>query len=209
MIIESTQHGRVPLRIASPGARPSRAVIVWRQASGCSTHTQEWLVRFADHGYLAVAPMLLHAHGLEMVDPEQFSDDVGAFTRFLPGDPALLADIDTAVDFVAASGAEVEQTGLVGFAWWPRGLPAGRRAGAGGVGHLLRQRNPARELHRQRPTARSGRAGANAVVRGWDSTATTTSCSQRASSTNGNKSCAGRRFERSWSATPTPGTPST
>ena len=121
MSIESLEQHAVPLRVARPAGPATTGVVVLHQAAGYSPQIEDWLLRLAGRGHLAVAPLLLHRHGVERVDPaERFGGDLGAFAKFLPGDPEALADFDAAADFLRAGGIEPKRTGVVGFSYGGR-----------------------------------------------------------------------------------------
>ena len=131
MTIETFQYNDVPLRIARPAGPAATAVVVLHQAAGYSPQIAGWLGRLAENGYLAVAPMLLHRHGVESINPfERFGADMGAFARFLPGDGDLSADVDTALRFLSAEGVAPTATAVLGFSYGGRGayLIAAERA---------------------------------------------------------------------------------
>ncbi|MCP2256145.1 carboxymethylenebutenolidase [Prauserella aidingensis] len=136
MIIESTQHGGVPLRIARPAQPRSTGVVVLHQANGYAPQTESWLTRLAERGHLAVAPLLLQRRGVESVDPtERFGDDLNAFARFLPGDADVLEDITTALDYLTTEDLDARHTGVLGFSYGGRAayLIATKRALGGAV----------------------------------------------------------------------------
>ncbi|WP_216896767.1 dienelactone hydrolase family protein [Nocardia alni] len=121
MSIESIQHDAVPLQVARPDRPVTVAMIVLHQAPGYSPQIASWLTRLADHGYLAVAPMLLHRHGVEHVNPMQrFAGDLTAFAAWLPGDEDVLADVDSTLGFLGAAGIAVGKTGILGFSYGGR-----------------------------------------------------------------------------------------
>jgi len=121
MTIESGRHAAVPLRIARPHSRAAGAVVVLHQAAGYAPQIESWLIRLSERGYLAVAPLLLHRHGVESVDPmERFGGDLTAFSRFLPGDAEVLADTAATLEYVGTEGISPEHTGILGFSYGGR-----------------------------------------------------------------------------------------
>ncbi len=58
-----TADGPMRVYVAHPAASPARAVVVLQEAFGVNDHIQDVTRRFADRGYLAVAPDLFHRTG--------------------------------------------------------------------------------------------------------------------------------------------------
>jgi carboxymethylenebutenolidase len=109
-----TPDGAMRLYEARPDGEAQAAVIVIQEAFGVNDHIQDVTRRFADAGYLAVAPELFHRAGSGSTAPY---DD---FSKVLPlfeglNDQALLDDVDAALAHVATAGFGPERVGIVGF----------------------------------------------------------------------------------------------
>ena len=109
----------VPAYVAQPAGKPRGAVVVVQEIFGVNPHIRAVADRFAEQGYLAVAPATFERvkPGVEL----GYTDvDMGAGSELktavdaLPG-AGVLQDIQAAIDHAAqASGGKV---GIVGFCW--------------------------------------------------------------------------------------------
>ena len=102
-----------PLSVHVPSATPKGAVIVIQEAFGVNDHIEDVCRRFAEEGWLAVAPHLFHRTG----DPKLGYTDFG---QLMPHMQALtkegvLADVDAAIAEVSRQGIPPKKTGIVGF----------------------------------------------------------------------------------------------
>jgi carboxymethylenebutenolidase len=121
MVIKSIRYDDVPLRIGRPAGDPTSAVIVLHQAAGWSPQITGWLERLAGQGHLAVAPSLLHRHGVDSIDPfARFGGDMEAFAAFLPGDDDVRSDVASALRFIVEQGVAPPATGVLGFSFGGR-----------------------------------------------------------------------------------------
>jgi carboxymethylenebutenolidase len=105
--------GTMGLYIAEPGGDARGAVILLQEAFGVNDHIRDLCNRFADAGYVAVAPHLFHRSG----DPEFGYDDpqeVMPYIMQLQADD-IEADIDATLDHLAGMGFEVSRVAAVGF----------------------------------------------------------------------------------------------
>ncbi|MFV0373864.1 dienelactone hydrolase family protein [Microbacterium sp.] len=138
MTIESTEYSGVPLRVARPLTTPEAAVLVFHQAPGYTPQTSYWLEQLAEKGYLAVAPLLLHRQGVEVIDPgARFGGDMAAFAAFLSGDKELRADLEAALAFAESESIARSSIGVLGHSYGGRAayLLASEYALAGAVGY--------------------------------------------------------------------------
>ena len=109
----------VPAYVAQPAGKPRGAVVVVQEIFGVNLHIRSVADRFAEQGYLAVAPATFERvqPGVELGYTE--SDMTAGFALktavdALPG-VGVLQDIQAAIDHAAkASGGKV---GIVGFCW--------------------------------------------------------------------------------------------
>ena len=109
----------VPTYVAQPAGKPRGAVVVLQEIFGVNPHIRAVADRFAEQGYLAVAPATFERvkPGVEL---GYLDADMGAGSELktavdaLPG-AGVLQDIQAAIDHAAqASGGKV---GIVGFCW--------------------------------------------------------------------------------------------
>jgi carboxymethylenebutenolidase len=109
----NTSDGAMDLYRAAPDTAATAAVIVIQEAFGVNDHIQDVTRRFADAGYLAVAPHLFHRTG----DPVL---DYGNFDKIMPHmqaltEAGLLADLDATLAHLAEGGLATGKTAIVGF----------------------------------------------------------------------------------------------
>lgn len=101
------------LYVAEPDGEARAAVIVLQEAFGVNDHIEDITRRFADAGYLAVAPHLFHRSG----DPRLGYEDM---TQVMPHMAQLTAhgldaDLTATLDYLAGRGLEQHKVGAVGF----------------------------------------------------------------------------------------------
>ncbi|HEV2369153.1 MAG TPA: dienelactone hydrolase family protein [Acidimicrobiales bacterium] len=113
-----TPDGPMPVYEARPDGAPCGAVIVIQEAFGVNDHIEDVTRRFADAGYLAVAPHLFHRTGGGTVDYGDFEKVMPHFQAL--SDEKILQDVDTAVDLVVRRGIGPERTAVVGFCFGGR-----------------------------------------------------------------------------------------
>jgi len=102
-----------PLSVHAPTGTPKGAVIVIQEAFGVNDHIEDVCRRFAEEGWLAVAPHLFHRTG----DPKLGYDDFSVIMPHMQGltKDGVLADVDAAIAEVALHGIPASKTGIVGF----------------------------------------------------------------------------------------------
>jgi carboxymethylenebutenolidase len=90
-----------------------RAVIVLQEAFGVNDHIRGVADRFADEGYLAVAPQLFHRDG----SPEIAYDDFASAMPFMANLSAqgLTNDLNATTDFLATLGFHAPNIAALGF----------------------------------------------------------------------------------------------
>ncbi len=109
----------VPAYVAQPAGKPRGAVVVLQEIFGVNSHIRAVADRFAEQGYLAVAPATFERvrPGVELgyLDADMGAgSELKAAVSALPGG-GVLQDIQAAIDHAAqASGGKV---GIVGFCW--------------------------------------------------------------------------------------------
>ena len=117
--LKSADGFTVSAYVAEPAGKPRGAIVVVQEIFGVNSHIRQVADRFADQGYLAVAPATFDRvkPGVELGYTE---DDMTAGFELktavdaLPG-AGVLQDIQAAIDHAAqASGGKV---GIIGFCW--------------------------------------------------------------------------------------------
>ena len=111
----TTPDGVMPVTIAAPEPATSNgcAVIVIQEAFGVDAHIKEVTARFAEAGWLAVAPHVFYRSGGGTIgydDSEGMMRHLGALS-----DAGTLDDIDATIDLIAQRGIGPERIALVGF----------------------------------------------------------------------------------------------
>ena len=102
-----------PLSVHQPSGSPKGAVVVIQEAFGVNDHIEDVARRFADEGWLAVAPHLFWRSGdpkLGYTDMSQVMPHMQQVTR-----DGVLTDVDAALAEIANAGVPATKTGIVGF----------------------------------------------------------------------------------------------
>jgi len=104
---------QTPLSIHEPAGPPRGGIVVVQEAFGVNDHIEDVARRFAAEGWLAVAPHLFHRTG----DPKLGYGDLSVVMPHMQALTAdgVLADVDAALDQLAAAGIPAARTGIVGF----------------------------------------------------------------------------------------------
>lgn len=108
----------IPGYLAKPeGEGPFPVVLVVQEIFGVHEHIKDVCRRFAQEGYLALAPEMFHRQG----DVSGLTDfeSILAIVREVP-DVQVMADLDAAVAYAAGQGGNVAQLGITGFCWGGR-----------------------------------------------------------------------------------------
>jgi carboxymethylenebutenolidase len=90
-----------------------RAVIVLQEAFGVNDHIRSVADRFADEGYLAVAPQLFHRDGSPEIPYDDFSSAMpfmGNLTK-----QGIINDLNATTDFLATLGFRAPNIAAVGY----------------------------------------------------------------------------------------------
>jgi len=101
--------------VAHPSGPPAVGLIVFQEAFGVNAHIRDVTTRFAQEGYLAIAPELFHRTGAG------FEGNYTDFAAVMPhfkglSDAGLEADIRAAFDWLqSASASKSLLTGAVGY----------------------------------------------------------------------------------------------
>jgi len=109
---DSTARAGFPIYASGKTDAP-RAVIVLQEAFGVNDHIRGVADRFADEGYLAVAPQLFHPDG----SPEIAYDDFSSAMPFMANltKQGLTNDLNATTDFLATLGFHAPNIAAVGF----------------------------------------------------------------------------------------------
>ncbi|WP_062317153.1 dienelactone hydrolase family protein [Demequina maris] len=119
MTIEIGEFNGVPMRVARADGASRGGVVVLHQAPGYTPQIAEWLERLASHGFTAVAPMLHHRRGEDVVDPFGFPS-IEEFALAMPGDDSTGADIASAIELLHDFGIDAARIGVLGFSFGGR-----------------------------------------------------------------------------------------
>ena len=129
-----TPDGPMPVYEARPDADPKGAVIVIQEAFGVNDHIEDVTRRFADAGYLALAPHIFHRSGGGVVEYGDFEKVMPHFMAL--SDEKIMQDVDATLARAAELGIPASRTAIVGFCFGGRVtfLAAVNRKLAAGVG---------------------------------------------------------------------------
>jgi carboxymethylenebutenolidase len=130
----ATAHGPMPLYEARPDGDVKGAVIVIQEAFGVNDHIEDVTRRFAEAGFMAVAPHLFHRAGGGTAPYNDFSKVLPLYEHL--DDDGILVDIDATVDHLHQAGRTDRRIGCVGFCFGGRVtfLAASRRSLGAAVG---------------------------------------------------------------------------
>ncbi len=137
--------------VAAYYAAPAQAsnppvILVVQEIFGVHEHVKDVCRRFAHEGYMAIAVELYQRQG----DPLAYSD-VASLIKGLVSkvpDEQVMADLDAAVAWAGAQGADVSRLGITGFCWGGRIVwrysahNAGCKAGVAWYGKLAQGHGP-------------------------------------------------------------------
>jgi carboxymethylenebutenolidase len=115
-----TSHGVIPAYRAAPEGVASAllpVVLVVQEIFGVHEHIRDVARRFAQLGYLAVAPELYHRQG--DVSKLATIDEIRKVVSKVP-DEQVLRDLDATAAWAAAHGGDPDRLGITGFCWGGR-----------------------------------------------------------------------------------------
>jgi len=104
--------GGFPL-YASGKTDASRAVVVIQEAFGVNDHIRDVADRFADEGYLAVAPQLFHRDGSPEVPYDDFASAMPLMANL--NKEGITNDLNATTDFLATLGFHAPNIAIVGY----------------------------------------------------------------------------------------------
>ncbi|MEV4419808.1 dienelactone hydrolase family protein [Patulibacter sp. NPDC049589] len=108
-----TADGPMGVYEARPDDTPTRAVFVFQEAFGVNDHIEDVTRRFADEGFLAVAPALFHRSGSPRMgydDIQQVYPHMGELTS-----RGIEEDVEQTLEHLRRLGFEDHAIGTVGF----------------------------------------------------------------------------------------------
>jgi len=142
---------KVPAYRAAPAGRTGLPVVlVVHEIFGVHEYIADVCRRFARAGYMAIAPELYARQG----DPRSFGE-VGTLMREIVAkvpDAQVLGDLDAALKWAAANGADATKAGVTGFCWggritWLYAAHAPVKAGVAWYGRLVGNASPLTPRH--------------------------------------------------------------
>jgi carboxymethylenebutenolidase len=102
-----------PLSIRHAAELAAGGVVVVQEAFGVTEHIEDVCQRFADAGWLAVAPHLFHRTGDPVLDQTDF-EAVRPHMEALTAE-GIATDVDAALDYIEGAGFPPNAAGIVGF----------------------------------------------------------------------------------------------
>ncbi|MCP2335760.1 dienelactone hydrolase family protein [Actinomadura rupiterrae] len=113
-----TATGPMRVYIARPDGPASRAVVVLQEAFGVNDHIQDIARRFAERGFLAVAPDLFHRNGVGTLAYDQHAEAMPLIGAI--GADQIVTDVRAAQEYLAGEGIPAGRTAVVGFCFGGR-----------------------------------------------------------------------------------------
>ena len=109
----------MPSKMSNPGRWSSMPIVlVVQEIFGVHEHIKDVARRFANQGYLAVAPELYHRQG----DVSQLKDNKEIFAKVVSKvpDQQVMRDLDASVRWAELQGGSRYKLGITGFCWGGR-----------------------------------------------------------------------------------------
>lgn len=110
---------KVPAYFAAPAGKTQLPVVlVVQEIFGVHEYIADICRRFAQAGYLAIAPELYARQG----DPSQYADMAKLMAELVSKvpDAQVMADLDGAVKWAGANGGDLAKVAITGFCWGGR-----------------------------------------------------------------------------------------
>ncbi|MBC7649400.1 MAG: dienelactone hydrolase family protein [Vitreoscilla sp.] len=110
---------KVPAFYAAPAGKTNLPVIlVVQEIFGVHEYIADTARRFAQAGYLAIAPEFFARQG----DPTKYGEIAKLMTEVVSKvpDDQVMADLDGAVKWAGANGGDLKKVGITGFCWGGR-----------------------------------------------------------------------------------------
>lgn len=136
---------KVPAYFAAPAGKTNLPVVlVVQEIFGVHAYIADVCRRFAQAGYLAIAPELYARQG----DPSQYPDMAKLMTEVVSKvpDAQVMADLDGAVKWAGAQGGDLAKVAITGFCWggritWLYAAQGPVKAGVAWYGRLVGANN--------------------------------------------------------------------
>jgi carboxymethylenebutenolidase len=109
----TTADGDMPASVATPDGAARGGIVVVQEAFGLTSHIDSICDRFADAGYLAVAPALFHRVGSPVLSYGDFEAVRPAMMSLTAG--GIEIDLDAALAHLRGHGVSDSAIGVVGF----------------------------------------------------------------------------------------------
>jgi carboxymethylenebutenolidase len=115
----STEDGPMRLFVARPARPTDRAVVVLQEAFGVNDHIQDIARRYAERGFLALAPDLFHRNGVGTLAYEQHAEAMPLIGAI--GPDAIVTDIEAVLTHLAEKeNVPASRTAMHGFCFGGR-----------------------------------------------------------------------------------------
>ena len=132
---------KVPAYFAAPASKTNvPVVLVIQEIFGVHEYIADTCRRFAQAGYLAIAPELFARQG----DPSQYGEMAKLMSEVVSKvpDAQVMADLDGAVKWASANGGDAKRVAITGFCWggritWLYAAHAPVKAGVAWYGRLV------------------------------------------------------------------------
>lgn len=149
--IQVAGHGVPVYRAAPAGKTGLPVVLVLSEIFGVHEYIADTARRFAQAGYLALAPELFDRQG----DAQSYGEIARLIAEVVSKvpDAQVAADLDACIDWAAANGGDVNKVGVTGFCWggrqtWLYAAHQPRiKAGVAWYGRLVGQSNVLQPRH--------------------------------------------------------------
>ncbi|WP_439680804.1 dienelactone hydrolase family protein [Embleya sp. MST-111070] len=117
-ITVQTADGPMRVYVARPNVPATRAVVVLQEAFGVNDHIRDIARRFAERGFLAVAPDLFHRNGVGTLDYDRHAEAMPLIGAI--GADRIVMDVRAAVEHLTGEGVTSDRTAVVGFCFGGR-----------------------------------------------------------------------------------------
>jgi carboxymethylenebutenolidase len=114
----ATADGPMRLYAAYPPRPATRAVVVLQEAFGVNEHIQDITRRFAERGFLAMAPDMFHRNGVAELRYDQHAEAMPLIGAI--GPEAITTDISTVLQKLADEGFAQARIAIIGFCFGGR-----------------------------------------------------------------------------------------
>lgn len=112
-IIVETSDGPMPTYRSAPDGHAKGAIVVVQEAFGVTSHIEDVTRRFAEAGWLAIAPALFHREGSPVLGYTELDRVMTIMGRLTSS--GITDDIESAFDHLEAQGFPPDRSGIVGF----------------------------------------------------------------------------------------------